>query len=281
MSGDCQIIQHVYGDGYAGALRWWPGAGKGAVLYIHGIQSHGLWFEGSAGALAERGFAVCLADRRGSGLNTQSRGDVDNYERWISDQVELLDYVREQAGQERVHVLGVSWGGKLAMAIARTSPRRVASLTLVAPGIFPAVDVSFGTKVQIAMAVILRSKRAFPIPLNEPELFTANPERQEFIRRDDLRLTGVTGNFLFQSRRLDGVVRRIPERLTMPMKLFLAGRERIIDNDATLRYYRSLRVAGTKQVAYYANASHTLEFETDNRTFIGDLQEWIDHAATI
>jgi len=271
----------VYRDGYSGSCRWWSGGDKGAVLYLHGIQSHGLWFEQSADALARLGFNVLLPDRRGSGRNEPARGDVRDYQQWISDHVELIKWLSEKTGYDRVHVIGVSWGGKIAMALARVLPRQIASLTLISPGIFPVVDVAWETKFKIAMAVIFRRKKYFPIPLNEPELFTGNPDRQEFIRQDPLRLTAVTGDFLYQSRRLDRFIRRIPERLAMPMKMFLAGRERIIDNQATIRYYRSLRTAGSKELILYDQACHTLEFEKDNRIFIRDLQEWLEHASNV
>lgn len=167
------------------------------------------------------------------------------------------------------------------MALARTIPPKIASVTLITPGVFPAVDVPVRMKVQIALSVLGRARRYFPIPLNDPELFTGNPERQEFIRRDELRLTTVTGDFLYQSRRLDRFVRIVPERLHMPMKLFLAGRERIIDNAATVRYYRSLRTTGPRYLAMYPEAGHTLEFEPDNTPFVHDLQEWLKYAASL
>ena len=276
MSLSFEMVQIPFRDGYVGAGRFWAGTGQ-AVLYLHGIQSHGLWFEQSAGALNRLGCSVLLADRRGSGLNEPSRGHVDRYTHWIADAIDGLDWLKARTGRDRAHVIGVSWGGKLAMALARVTPERLASLTLVAPGLFPAVDVSLGDKFAIALSLPIHPKKLFPIPLNEPELFTANPVRQTFIRGDKLRLTQVTAKFLFQSRRLDGFIRRIPERLNLPVKLFLAGHERIIDNVKTIRYFRALRNTGPKQLAFYPHASHTLEFEPDNTPFLNDLQEWIRH----
>ena len=271
-----EFLKIFYRDGYGGGIRWWSGGRKGAVIYIHGIQSHGLWFEGSAGVLAEVGFNVLLADRRGSGVNLEGRGDVFDYRQWTGDYVELVDWIKEKTGVDRVHVVGVSWGGKIAVALARVIPERIAGLSLVAPGFFPAVDVGLGEKFKIAISVIFCQKKYFDIPLNEAELFTGNPDRQEFIRRDELRLTRVTGNFLFQSRRLDRFIRFIHGRLSMPVKLFLAGRERIIDNEATVRYYRGLRTSFAKELSFYSEAYHTLEFERDNRRFLLDLKDWIE-----
>ncbi len=275
----CEILELTYRDGYRGFARWWSGGARGAVLYIHGIQSHGLWFEQSAEMLAQAGFAVLLADRRGSGLNRSARGDVDRYTRWLEDQIDLIAWLKQKTGQARVHAMGVSWGGKLVMGLARMVPEQIASLTLIVPGIFPAVDVSAAMKIQIGLAAACRSDKQFPIPLNEPELFTANPDRQEFIRRDELKLTTVTGNFLFQSRCLDFFVRTMPHRLMMPMKLYLAENDRIIDNKATLAYYRGLRTGGLKSLAVFRGAAHTLEFEIDNKHFLADVREWIHDAS--
>jgi len=274
-----ETVKISYRDGYVGHGRYWPGGSRGAVLYLHGIQSHGRWFEGSAGAIADLGFAVVLPDRRGSGLNQVSRGDIADYTQWIRDQLDVIRWLKEKTGQPKIHVLGVSWGGKLAVALAKAAPEELASLTLIAPGLFPAVDVPFAVKLRIALAVIFKQKKMFPIPLNDPELFTDNSERQEFIRRDPLKLTAVTGNFLYQSRRLDRFVRFFPARLTIPIKLFLAGRERIIDNEATVRYYRGLRTTGTRQLMFYPAAGHTLEFEKDNQPFIHELQEWFRYVS--
>jgi alpha-beta hydrolase superfamily lysophospholipase len=273
-----QIQQITYNDGYRGTFRFWPGGRRGSVLYTHGIQSHGLWFVQSAQTLAQAGFNVLLADRRGSGLNEQDRGDVADFHRWLTDQTELVDWLMRTTGDRRVNLVGVSWGGKLVMGLAKMIPEKIASLTLIAPGIFPSVDVSIIQKFRIAGAVIGRRKTRFPIPLDAPELFTGNPLRQAFIRDDSLKLTHVTGNFLYQSRRFDNFVRTIPNRLTMPMKLFLAGNEQIIDNIKTLNYYRGLRTTGIKELAFYPQACHTLEFEQDNQGFLNDLREWINHA---
>lgn len=270
MKINMKIITHTFSDGYAVSMRYWQGDGRGVILYIHGIQSHGLWFEQSASVLANEGFSVLLPDRRGSGLNEIARGDVNNFGRWIDDMVELIDWLGA-----KVHIVSVSWGGKLAMGLAKSAYEKMASITLIAPGIFPVVDVPVSRKLQIAADVILRTKRKFPIPLNAPELFTENSERQDFIRNDNLKLTSVTGRFMYQSRRLDRFIRFLPNRLNIPAKLFLAGRDKIIDNQKTLNYFRSLRCAKRKSLACFPQACHTLEFESDNRQFLNELKEWI------
>ncbi len=65
---------------------------RARVVCIHGIQSHGGWYEYSCRRLAEAGFEVFFLDRRGSGLNAQARGDAPNFRRrLIEDVAEFLE----------------------------------------------------------------------------------------------------------------------------------------------------------------------------------------------
>jgi len=271
-------IELTMPDGYRCFGRHWRhDRPEAAVLYLHGIQSHGGWFEGSCQALYEHGLDVLLIDRRGSGRNEQNRGDVPNAGCWLRDVRTAARFLLDRIGGCKIHVVGVSWGGKLAAAFYRFCPDLVASLTLIAPGLFPQVDISFANKLAVAATAMLAPTTRFAIPLNEPQLFTENPARQQFIRDDPLRLMKVTSRFLVNSRRLDWFVRNLADRPIAPTMLFLAGKDRIIDNTRTIQFYRSLRTF-EKSVCYYPCAGHTLEFEADNTVFLRDLCQWLQRA---
>ncbi|HSA29439.1 MAG TPA: alpha/beta fold hydrolase, partial [Phycisphaerae bacterium] len=138
---EMESIRIRYADLYeAHARLWHPRETRGAVLYLHGIQSHGLWFETSAQRLAEAGYAVLLPDRRGSGRNEIERGHTPSAWRLLRDAAEGMDELHIRTRLSRFHVVGVSWGGKLALALYRYLPARVTSLALIAPGLFPKVD---------------------------------------------------------------------------------------------------------------------------------------------
>jgi alpha-beta hydrolase superfamily lysophospholipase len=268
-------------DGYEIRGRYWPPAARGvrrALLYLHGIQSHGGWYEWSAARLAAGGAAVLMPDRRGSGLNAAARGDVAARAVWLADVEAHAAWLREAAGAERIGVVGVSWGGKPAAALALRRPEWVAALLLVCPGIFPRVDVSVVRKIQIGMALLARPERQFPIPLNDPRLFTENPDGQRFIADDPLKLTTVTARFLIESVRLDRELRRAGAgALAAATTLLLAERDAIIHNEPTERWLRRVG-ARPPQVETLRDAAHTLEFERDPGPFGAALDRWRDGA---
>lgn len=282
---DAETIPLSAPDGYTLACRrWLPPEGttvRGIVVYLHGIQSHGGWYGASAARLADAGLAVYLPDRRGSGANTADRGHCDSWEQLVADVTGVEDYAladaRASTAGERLplFLLAVSWGGKLAAALAAMHDGRYAGLALLCPGLCPKRDVSARDKARIALALIRgKGGEEFPIPLSDPALFTATPRWLKFLRDDPLALHRATARFLFESRCLDAEVRVAPPWIHVPVYLALAGNDAIIDNAATGRWFE--RVASTdKTLKTYAGAHHTLEFEPDPAPVFNDLAAWL------
>jgi alpha-beta hydrolase superfamily lysophospholipase len=272
----CTVATFAASDGYVWHYRHYlppvsPPAAR--VVCLHGVQSHGNWYEHSCRRLAGAGFGVWFLDRRGSGLNPRDRGDAPSFRRLLDDIAEFLSHLRQQ-GPGKTFLLAVSWGGKLATALQRRHPGLADGLALLCPGFFPRVHHTLGEKLRILWARLIAPRRLFPIPLNDPELFTANPRWQQFLRDDPLALHRATARFFVESVRLDGYLRFVPKRVRVPVLLLLAGRDRIIVNDRT-RAYVAKFASPDKQVIEYPDAHHTLEFEPDPGPFLADLEGWL------
>ena len=278
-------------DGYSCAVRWWRprfdtlrqaqgpltdrSAARGAVLYFHGIQSHGGWYEESGSRLADAGFSVLMPDRRGSGLNQVGRGHAESPDELVADATSHLDALLKESGAPKAHLVGVSWGGKLAVILAARYPQRVASISLIAPGIFPRIDLSTGEKFRVALSLAADRTRQFEVPLNDAKLFTNNPRWIEYFEQDTLKLTTYSAMFLLSSRRLDREAARLGRSAYRgPVHLFLAGHERIIDNDRTREWLRDLP-SPDRRITEYPEGHHTLEFDADPEAFFKDEVTWI------
>ena len=269
-----ELVRLALAGGYEGWARYLGGSGaKRAVLYLHGIQSHGGWFLRSMAWLRGRGMAVLGPERRGSGLNERERGHCESAGQLLEDVDRCVDWLRAKAGAQQVDIVGVSWSGKLALVYAARQGAKVRSVVLVTPGLRARVDISLREKMLIGAEGLLYPRRLHEIPLQEARLFTANPAMLRFIEGDPLKLMEATASFFLTSRHLDATVPKVLDKLTMPVYLFLAERDQIIANEATIKLLRPVRTAGGQMVdvKVYAGAEHTLDFEVEPEGYFADL----------
>jgi len=266
-------------DGYVLRFRRYepPGEPRGIVVSLHGIQSHGGWYEYSCNKLKAAGYRVLFCDRRGSGLNENARGDTPSFGRLLDDLAEFLrsPVVRNGGRHVPIFLAAVSWGGKLAVALQRWQPGLVDGLILLCPGLFPQVGLPVPKRIGILWARLISPMRTCPIPLDDPDLFTASPRWRAFIRTDPQSLHQATARFLVESVRLDGYLRAAPKYVSVPTLLLLAGQDRIIRNDTTHRFFHKFATAD-KNVITYPEAHHTLEFEPDRDRFIAEILRWLE-----
>jgi proline iminopeptidase len=115
--GSTHLFVHAEGDGPP-------------VLVVHGgpVLDHG-YMVAPLRPLAD-GHRLVFFDQRLSG---RSDGTVDSASVRMDTMVADMDRIRGALGLDRIHVLGHSWGGLLAMKYALTHPERTASLILVSP----------------------------------------------------------------------------------------------------------------------------------------------------
>ncbi|GGM42207.1 putative hydrolase, alpha/beta fold LipV [Longimycelium tulufanense] len=97
------------------------------LVILHGITGHGARWRPRATHLA--GFRVIAPDLRGHGRSTYQ--PPWTLEQHAADVLGVLD----ACGLERAPIVGHSFGGAVALHVARTAPKRVAGLVLVDPAI--------------------------------------------------------------------------------------------------------------------------------------------------
>lgn len=229
------------------------------LLYLHGIESHSAWFLPAAARLREFGFTTYLLDRRGSGLNMNYLpGDAPSARVMLED----VRRFRRQLGDPKLHLLGLSWGGKLATAVALDQPEELQSLILVTPGLRSRMDLSLLAKANVLLNLLAGGRRRFKLPI-EPEMFTNTPRFLDFIRRDPWRLQKVTARFLLTSRALDWMIARRIASLRLPILLFLAGKDPIIDNQGVADLLSG--VTSQVRLQIFEEAIHAIQFDQMER----------------
>ena len=193
-------------------------------------------------------------DRRGSGLNFRDRGDVDRYRTWLTD---IESYLESLTPSLPVVLCGISWGGKLAAAVARHRPELLTGFGMLCPGIF-AKQIPGPAKyaaLNVAGAIGLKQRRV-TIPLQDPALFTASPTWQSYINQDALTLRKITIRFAMADRELTEYASEAPDEIKVPALLALSGRDKIVDNPRTRQYFEALGSSDKKTARLPGRGTH-------------------------
>lgn len=278
-ANDSSIEEYVAPDGRRLAyVRYRASGARTALVYLHGIESHEGWFALAARELSARGYDVFCLDRRGSGINRENRGfrsgHVDSFETLHADIDKFVEGLRGRYSS--VFVVGLSWGGKLALSYALTHPDEIEGLVLITPGLRSRVDVSSAEKLKIVTLQALNPTSPVPTPI-EPEMFTTTPKYLHYIREDPLRLRYASVRFFWQTHRLDNYIdERMPAN-TLPIQVFLAGRDRIIDNHGVLKV---LERGGqdSLDVVTYPDQTHSIQVDAFER-LVDDMTRWLRQRA--
>jgi pimeloyl-ACP methyl ester carboxylesterase len=110
----------------SGARLYYEVHGKGDALLIHpGFGSTTTLFYANTPALAER-FRVIIFDPRGSGRSDSTTSGPATMATFADDAVAVM----QEAGTDRAHVFGTSFGGMVAQHVALLHPARVRGLVL-------------------------------------------------------------------------------------------------------------------------------------------------------
>jgi len=101
-------------------------AGRGPlVLFLHGIGGNRNHWQHQLAFFSQHGFKAAAWDARGYGDSDDYEGALQ-FEDFTSDLLRTVDFLNE----ERVHLVGLSMGGRVARNFALAHPGRVRTLTL-------------------------------------------------------------------------------------------------------------------------------------------------------
>jgi acylglycerol lipase len=273
ISPPTEVIRTVESeDGYRLQFRVWPARGLpvATLVLLTGLMSHSGWFRELAGLLAASLLNVVGADRRGSGLNLEERGDVRSRDVLLSDLRRIVDH--EESGVP-MYLAGWCWGAVLAVNAVLEFGDRFKGLILLAPGLFPSAQIK-RAMIQADLDALehpAAPPRMLPSPMKE-EMFTDNPRFREAIAQDVLAVREFTPQFIQVSRQMQLIAAARLAQLAHPVLLMLAARDQAVDNKTTLARFQKLRNAAVTSLTL--PCSHGMQFEAP-REIASNINNWL------
>lgn len=229
------------------------------MLFLHGIESHSLWFQKTAEELGKRGRVSYAYDRFGWGQSEGTRGHSQSFSELREQVCSEISRAQTAAGQP-IHLVAQSWGGLLAVALIKSKAVPIQRLTLIAPGIFPSRlrAVSIGAKTVINQ--VLRTAAPMDLPYSIDDLAT-NKEAVSFIANDLCRITSITTQTAQVTLELLLAARRVSLGKGSPFPedsvCILADRDNVVNSARTSKLMKTLNI----QTKLIETSAHSLSLD--------------------
>lgn len=265
-------------DGTPLFYRAWsaPGPASGdAVVVVPGIGLHSGPYRVVAGALAPAGHHVVGLDLRGHGHSGGARGTVPGSREIRADLDAVVEWVRMAGDVARVHLLGESMGGLVALDYAAGGAGRLASLVLVAPAIRVAcAQVARLETLALVPALLTPRRPALDVAGVRLDEATVDEAFKRARRADPLAHNVVSPGYLLGLARLRARWRDKARRTTVPT-LIVHGRQDAILDWRGARALHAALGARVRELVLLDGARHTLFWDPAAPEVFARLRGWL------
>ncbi|HXB95673.1 MAG TPA: lysophospholipase [Puia sp.] len=261
-------------DGLRIATRAWrPSSGtpRGVVVIVPGFNSHGGYYEWTAGQLVSAGLAVYSIDLRGRGKSEGERFFVEDFLDYVTDVADYITIVKEREAGLPVFLLGHSAGGVVACLYAMDYQSELSGL----------ICESFAFQVpapDFAIAILKGLSHVVPhahvLKLHNAD-FSRDPKVVEFMNNDPLIANESQPTQTIAAMvRADDRLGRDFETITLPVLILHGTSDKATKPSGSQQFFDTTGSAD-KTLKFYQGGYHDLLNDLDKEVVVGDILQWI------
>lgn len=249
---------------------------RGAVLIVHGLQSHILWHQQALESWPKKGIVVVAFDRRGSGESEGLRGHFNNPEELQEDTMAAYQLLKKHISKETPKFLfGNSFGFTVSTPFAYKHQNELSGLILSSPatGSTKESDYSSLEKVKI---FISPAKKYHDLAFGHDAICSSD-EALLWMKNDKLMQNKFTTSFLRNTLFMRANANKLFSKLKIPTLVFLSKKDRIIDNENALKNLETT-IHGKSEI-HMIDGEHDLTLSHKGEEVTEIMEKWIDSLA--
>jgi len=240
------------------------------IIYLNGIESNCGWFSQVASQLAERGIETHALDRRGSGINMKIRGTGED---WLDDIDKLVEKIRNENQQAKIHVVSLCFGARLATSYALQNSSKLSSLIYISPGIETKVEPDCLEKMTTGLAIMFNNPCILiDSPIKDINLFSSEPKIIDEIREDRLRIIAPRAIDLFYGDLLSEKIRKTKKDTGLHSLILYSQNDEISDAPKNIKIL--MKFFPLIEYKNFSDCQHILPLEAPERVS-QDIADWL------
>jgi alpha-beta hydrolase superfamily lysophospholipase len=253
---------------------WRPatGAPRGALVVVHGFNSHSGYYEWAAKQFVAHGLSVHALDLQGRGRSEGERFYIGRFDDYVANVTTLVTEVQSREPEIPIFLLGHSAGGVVCCLYALEHQAELAGLIcesfaheLPAPDVALAILKGLGHVAPHAHVLKLKN-----------EDFSRDPKVVEAMNHDPL-IANETQPIQTVAAlvRADERLKKEFSRITLPL-LILHGRSDKAAKATGSQHFHEMAGSTDKTLLLYEGYFHDLLNDLGRENVVADVQRWID-----
>lgn len=258
---------------------WLPETGeiKAYVVAIHGWGTHSDRIKLPAEYLTEKGYAIYSFDLRGHYRNKgDTPGHIDSIDHIQKDIVLFIDFVKNDAKEKKIFLMGHSFGGLLGLTFAINHPT-LPGILISSPLLGMFMKLSMGKKVikSISKTIVkLAPNKILNNVIDQNQLTSDLKILKEHIK-DKNKIDIISAKSATEIDKYTKWTMENASKLTCPVLILQAGNDKIVDKKKTEEFYKMVK-SKDKTYKEYAGFLHELWNEKGRAQVYQDMYVWLE-----
>jgi len=251
---------------------WRPAKPRGAVVLVHGFNSHSAYYSWVAEQLNANNLAAYALDLRGRGRSDGERFYVQKFDDYVNDVAVFVSMVKRSEPGLPVFMLGHSAGGVVAAVYALDHQQELAGL----------ISESFAHEVpapDFALAVLKGLSHVAPhahVVRLKNEIFSRDAKVVAAMDADPLIAHEVQPTqTMAEMVRADERLKKEFSRIVLPLLILHGTADKATKPSGSKRFYENAG-AKDKTLKLYDGHYHDLLNDLGKEQVMADIQAWLD-----
>jgi len=253
--------------------QWNAASAQAALLLVHGLGGHSDRWDFLSRFLLQNGISSYAIDLKGFGQTQDLKGHIDSFQTYFTDILSLRAIIKKEHPQAKVFILGESLGGLLVFLLAIRDPGLFNGLICISPAFKNKMQFSFLEIIKILAAFFCNPQQQFHVPFNA-QMCTRDTGYQKTMEADDKEHRLASAKLLMNIVIAELHAGLLKAKLTTPTLFLIAGRDFLVDAQASLNIFKKLKIPD-KTIIEYPEMYHALSIDLGRERVFADILKWI------
>lgn len=252
--------------------HWSPPAFRGTIVFLHGMGDHCGRYGPLVDYFTKKGFRVLLYDQRGHGRSQGKRVFVKQFDTFLTDLDEYLQFSLDGCATDPLFLVGHSFGGQIALNFLANRPHPFRAACVASPSLEIALTMpKWLEKLGRMMLPILPGMKLKN--LTNPDLLTHDTQVIQAYKTDPLVCDYVTIGIGNQMLNNLATIYGLCTQIKTPLLLLHGSEDRYCSVAGTKRFFKELRL-DQKRLKIYEGRYHELFNEVERENVFEEIDHW-------